>query len=41
VLAPIIMLVVVLGVFPAPLLNRITPSTHAIVAHSTSQGVNR
>lgn len=41
VLAPIVVLVVVLGVFPAPLLNRITPSTHAIVAHSTSQGVNR
>jgi NADH-quinone oxidoreductase subunit M len=41
VLAPIIVLVVVLGIYPAPLLNKINPSTHAIVAHSTSQGVNR
>jgi len=41
VLAPIIVLVVVLGVYPAPLLNKINPSTHAIVAHSTPQGVSR
>jgi len=41
VLAPIIVLVLVLGVYPAPLLNKINPSTDAIVAHSTPQGVNR
>ena len=41
VLAPIVLLVFVLGIYPAPFLNKITPSAHAVVAHSTPQGVNR
>ena len=39
VLAPVVALIVVLGVFPQPILQRIEPSVQQLVAHVTPSGV--
>ncbi len=41
VLAPIIVLIVVLGVFPKPVLDRITPSVQQLIEHVAPAGVNK
>jgi NADH-quinone oxidoreductase subunit M len=41
VIAPVIVLIVVLGVFPQPVLNRITPSVQQLIEHATPAGVNK
>ncbi len=41
VLAPIVVLIVVLGVFPRPVLDRITPSVQQLIEHVTPAGVNK
>jgi NADH-quinone oxidoreductase subunit M len=41
VLVPVVALVVALGVFPQPVINRITPSVQQIVAHSAPAGVSK
>ena len=41
VLAPIVVLIVVLGVFPKPVLDRITPSVQQLIEHVTPSGVNK
>ncbi len=38
---PVVVLVVALGVLPAPLLSRVSPSVQQIVAHVTPSGVSR
>jgi NADH-quinone oxidoreductase subunit M len=40
-LAPIVVLVVVLGVYPSLVTRTMSPATTAVVAHATPQGVNR
>jgi NADH-quinone oxidoreductase subunit M len=39
VLVPVVVLIVALGVFPKPVLDRITPSVHDLVTHVASAGV--
>jgi NADH-quinone oxidoreductase subunit M len=41
IILPLIMLIVGLGVFPQPLLNRITPSVQQIVVHVAPTGVSK
>ena len=41
VLVPVVVLIVVLGVFPKPVLDRITPSVHQFIAHVAPAGVNK
>jgi NADH-quinone oxidoreductase subunit M len=41
VIAPVVVLIVVLGVFPQPVLNRITPSVQQLIEHVTPAGVNK
>jgi NADH-quinone oxidoreductase subunit M len=41
VLAPVVVLVVVLGVFPQPVLNRISPSVQQLIEHVAPAGVNK
>jgi NADH-quinone oxidoreductase subunit M len=41
VLAPVVVLIVVLGVFPQPVLNRITPSVQQLIEHVSPAGVNK
>ena len=41
VLAPIVVLIVVLGIFPRPLLERITPSVQQLIEHVVPSGVNK
>jgi NADH-quinone oxidoreductase subunit M len=41
VIAPIVLLIVVLGVFPKPVLDRITPSVHQLIEHVAPAGVNK
>ena len=41
VIAPIVVLIVVLGVFPKPVLDRITPSVQQLIEHVTPAGVTK
>jgi NADH-quinone oxidoreductase subunit M len=41
VIAPVIALIVVLGVFPHPLLERISPSVQQLIEHVAPGGVNK
>ncbi len=41
VLAPIVVLVVVLGVFPKPVIDRITPSVQQLIVHVAPAGVSK
>jgi len=41
VLVPVVVLIVVLGVFPKPVLDRITPSVHQLIQHVAPAGVNK
>jgi NADH-quinone oxidoreductase subunit M len=41
VLVPVIVLIVVLGVFPKPVLDRITPSVQQLIHHVAPNGVNK
>jgi NADH-quinone oxidoreductase subunit M len=41
VMAPVIVLIVVLGVFPGPVLNRLTPSVQQLIEHVAPAGVNK
>ena len=41
VLVPVVLLIVVLGVFPKPVLDRITPSVHQLIEHTAPAGVNK
>ena len=41
VLAPVVVLIVVLGVFPKPVLDRITPSVQQLIEHVAPSGVNK
>jgi NADH-quinone oxidoreductase subunit M len=41
VLVPVVVLIVVLGVFPKPVLDRITPSVQQLIHHVTPSGVNK
>jgi NADH-quinone oxidoreductase subunit M len=41
VLVPIVVLIVVLGVFPKPVLDRITPSVQQLIHHVAPNGVNK
>ncbi|HUX05296.1 MAG TPA: NADH-quinone oxidoreductase subunit M [Acidimicrobiales bacterium] len=41
VLVPVVVLIVVLGVFPKPVLDRITPSVQQVIAHVAPAGVNK
>ena len=41
VLAPVILLIVVLGVFPKPVLDRITPSVQQLIEHVAPAGVSK
>jgi NADH-quinone oxidoreductase subunit M len=41
VIAPIVLLIVVLGVFPKPVLDRITPSVQQLIEHVAPSGVNK
>ena len=41
VIAPLIVLIVVLGVFPKPVLDRITPSVQQLIEHVAPTGVNK
>ncbi len=41
VLVPIVVLIVALGVFPHPVLERITPSVQHLIAHVAPSGVNK
>jgi NADH-quinone oxidoreductase subunit M len=41
VLVPIVVLIVVLGVFPKPVLDRITPSVQQLIHHTAPNGVNK
>jgi NADH-quinone oxidoreductase subunit M len=41
VLVPIVVLIVVLGVFPKPVLDRITPSVEQLIHHVAPNGVNK
>jgi NADH-quinone oxidoreductase subunit M len=41
VLAPIVVLIVVLGVFPRPVLDRISPSVQQLIEHVAPDGVNK
>jgi NADH:ubiquinone oxidoreductase subunit 4 (subunit M) len=38
VMVPVVLLVVALGVFPQPVLNRVGPSVEQLVAHATQVG---
>jgi NADH-quinone oxidoreductase subunit M len=41
VMAPVIVLIVVLGVFPGPVLHRISPSVQQLIEHVAPKGVNK
>jgi NADH-quinone oxidoreductase subunit M len=41
VLVPVVVLIVVLGVFPKPVLDRITPSVQQLIHHVAPSGVNK
>ena len=41
VFAPIVLLIVLLGVFPQPVLSRITPSVQQVIEHVAPAGVNK
>jgi NADH-quinone oxidoreductase subunit M len=41
VLVPIVVLIVALGVFPRPVLDRITPSVHQLIEHVAPHGVSK
>jgi len=41
VLVPVVVLIVVLGVFPKPVLDRITPSVQQLIHHVAPAGVNK
>ncbi|HVB51230.1 MAG TPA: NADH-quinone oxidoreductase subunit M [Acidimicrobiales bacterium] len=41
VLVPVVALIIVLGVFPKPVLDRITPSVQQLIHHVAPQGVNK
>jgi NADH-quinone oxidoreductase subunit M len=41
VLVPVVLLIVVLGVFPKPVLDRITPSVQQLIHHVAPSGVNK
>jgi NADH-quinone oxidoreductase subunit M len=41
VMVPVVVLIVVLGVFPKPVLDRITPSVQQLIAHVAPAGVNK
>ena len=41
VLVPVVVLIVVLGVFPRPVLDRISPSVQQLIEHVAPQGVNK
>ena len=41
VLVPVVVLIVVLGVFPKPVLDRITPSVQQLIHHVAPTGVNK
>jgi NADH-quinone oxidoreductase subunit M len=41
VLVPLVVLIVALGVFPKPVLDRITPSVQQLIAHVAPAGVNK
>ena len=41
VLVPVVVLIIVLGVFPKPVLDRITPSVHQLISHVAPAGLNK
>jgi NADH-quinone oxidoreductase subunit M len=41
VLVPVVVLIVALGVFPHPVLERITPSVHQLIEHVAPSGVSK
>lgn len=41
VLVPVVVLIVVLGVFPKPVLDRVTPSVQQLLEHVSAQGVSK
>jgi len=41
VLVPIVVLIVALGVFPRPVLDRITPSVQQLIQHVAPSGVTK
>ncbi len=41
VLVPVVVLIVALGVFPRPVLEKITPSVHQLIEHVAPAGVNK
>jgi NADH-quinone oxidoreductase subunit M len=41
VMVPVVVLILVLGVFPKPVLDRITPSVQQLIAHVAPAGVNK
>ena len=41
VLVPVVVLIVVLGVFPKPVLDRISPSVQQLIEHVAPNGVNK
>jgi NADH:ubiquinone oxidoreductase subunit 4 (subunit M) len=40
-LAPVIVLIIVLGVFPHPVLERISPSVQQLIEHVAPSGVSK
>jgi NADH:ubiquinone oxidoreductase subunit 4 (subunit M) len=38
---PVVVLIVVLGVFPKPVLDRISPSVQQLIEHVAPNGVNK
>jgi NADH-quinone oxidoreductase subunit M len=41
VLVPVVVLIVALGVFPKPVIDRITPSVQQLIEHTAPAGVNK
>ncbi len=41
VLVPVVVLIVALGVFPKPVLDRISPSVQQLIEHVAPSGVNK